>query len=90
MAGNVLERKSLAGKGEAKVVRRYEEGRSGFNKPAPDPCRRFRLLNTTVNHHSIYLTANASSFLPPLSAATSHLGLLPRPAHVSLRFLGLR
>ena len=43
-----------------------------------------------INHSSIYLTAKASSFLPPLSAATSHLGRLPRPAQVSLRFLGLR
>src|SRR5262250_1855704 len=32
----------------------------------------------------------SSSFLPDLSAAASHRGFSPRPAHVSMGFSGLR
>ena len=48
------------------------------------------LISASLPPASCHLMANASSFLPPLSAATSHLGRLPRPAQVSARFLGLR
>ncbi len=45
-----LERKSLAGQGEAKVLRRYEKVRCGFNKSAHSHCHRSRLLKAIVKY----------------------------------------
>ena len=54
MAGNVLKKEKASPVRARRRSRRYERTIS-FNKSAPDPCRRFRLLNATDNQSFEYL-----------------------------------
>ena len=68
----------------------------GLNGTVPMPSflddiaelSQFGFVDCDSNH--LATAKSPSFFLPPLSAATSHRGLLPLPAQVSLGFAGLR
>jgi hypothetical protein len=57
----------------------------------PEPNRYFLLrVFLVAEPFAAPAIAKSSTFFPPFIAATSHLGLRPRPAQVSAGFSGLR
>jgi hypothetical protein len=62
-------------------------------QPAAGPMTSNQVSTATrlaSNHLATRTAKSASFFFPPFKAATSHRGLLPLPAQVSLEFSGLR